>query len=173
MRRQLALMLEPMLKPLRARVSTMVLRAVVRSVNDSAKLQELKIATIGNAEHRRAERFQLFGLTGVPPVGAEAVVVYPQGNSDHPLVIACDDRANRPTGLSEGEVLLYSTGGARLYLKADGSLRITSPDEVEVTADKITATASSALTLKVGTQKIEILPSGITVTATQFNVNQA
>jgi phage baseplate assembly protein V len=168
MKRQLA----SLLAPLRARISSMVLRGVVRTVNDGAKLQEMKIGTLGNSEHRRAERFQPFGLTGVPPVGAEAVVVYPQGNSDHPLVIACEDRASRPTGLSEGEVLLYSTGGARLYLKADGSLRITSQDEVEVTADKITATASSNLTLKVGTQKIEITTSGITISATQFNVNQ-
>ena len=69
---------------------------------------------------RRAEHFEGFGLASVPPVNTEAVVLQIAG---HQVVVATQDR-NRPDDLAEGEVCLYSPGGARVVCRADGSIEL-------------------------------------------------
>lgn len=139
---------------LRAKINGMVARAVVRAVRDSSALQELKLEVLAGERVERAERFQQYGMSSVPFPGAECVVVFAQGNRDHPLVVAVDDRADRPTGLAAGEVMVYARGGARVHLKADGSLRLTSPLRIELEAPEVTAEATTTLELKSGTSSL-------------------
>lgn len=114
-----------MLRPLATRIANTVARAVVDLVDDSTDLQELQLVVLDGEVVADAERFQDYGFTSVPITGAEAVVLFPNGDRAHPLVVAVDDRRNRPINLQASEVALYSQNGQRVLLKADGSVEIT------------------------------------------------
>jgi phage baseplate assembly protein V len=184
------------LEPLRSRVIGMVARAVVRSVNDARKLQEVELAVMGSERLAKAEHFQAYGLTSRAHAGAEAVVVFAQGNRDHPLVVAVDNRAHRPTGLAEGEVMVYAAGGQRVHLKADGSIKISSgplveiestevrivcggqsvvldQDKVEVVGKALNFSADDSIDLAVGTSSVHMDPAGIVIAAPLIDLNQA
>lgn len=179
--------LERWLAPIRARLTGMVARAVVRSVNDAPRLQELELSVMGT-RLAKAERFQTYGLTVHPFAGAEAVVVFAQGNPEHPLVVSVDDRRERPTGLVEGDVMLYASGGARVHLKANGDMVLHTDGQITVEADSATVTAAGAanvqaqtvaveatalLELTVATSKITLAPGVVTIAGAAVNINQA
>lgn len=97
----------------------MVGRAVVSLVNDALQMQGVQVQPLAN-NVREAERFQNYGLTSVPHVGAEALVLSVGGSSDHCVVICVDDRRYRLVGLADGEVALYDDLGQRVHLTRAG-----------------------------------------------------
>jgi phage baseplate assembly protein V len=116
--------LQRLLRPLHARLANLVSRAVVSRVDDSTKLQGLQVKVGVDEVRDGLERFQQYGLTSVPDAGAEAVVLFVGGRRDVGYVVAVDDRRYRVTGLTPGEVALYSKTGASVVLKADGSVEV-------------------------------------------------
>lgn len=109
------------LEPLRQRVANVVTRAVVSLVADTTKLQQLQVSSLGETRDG-CERFQQYGFTSVPLVGAEAVMLSVGGLPDHVLIVAVDDRRYRKTGLQPGEAALYNHEGAYLLVKTGSSL---------------------------------------------------
>lgn len=115
-----------LVEPALRRVKLLASRGVVRSSDDQRKALALDLAVLAGETVRAAERFAHFGMTSRPPTGSEVVVLFIGGNRDHPIVVADEDRRSRPTGtLAEGETLIYSAGGARVLLKADGTVEVT------------------------------------------------
>lgn len=111
------------IRALQNRVMLMIGRGVVSSVTDSKKIQSVQL-TLSVDETRDAERFQQYGFTSVPKSGAEAVALAVGGERGHTIVIAVDDRRYRLRGLASGEVAIYNDTGAKVVLKADGSIEI-------------------------------------------------
>jgi phage baseplate assembly protein V len=114
--------IKKMLRPLVRRVQSMIARSVIDSVNDGLKAQGLQIRLLG--ETRSAERFQQYGFTSVPLPGAEAVLVAPDGDQSHGIVIATDDRRYRLKNLQAGEVALYNDQGSKVHLKKTGDILV-------------------------------------------------
>lgn len=111
--------------PLKRRVSLMVGRAILSAAaDDSLTLQTLQLDVLSDETLSDLERFQNYGFTGVPFKGAEAVVVFAQGNRDHGLVIAVDDRRYRLKGLQNGEVAMYTDEGDKIHIKRGGIIEI-------------------------------------------------
>ena len=106
----------------------MVGRAVLTVVDDSTGLQTVQVEGLRGEVIDGAERMQLYGITSYPLKGADAVLLAVGGVRQHSVVLI-DDRRHRPTGLSEGEVCIYSSHGQRIILKANG--------EIDVMGDKI------------------------------------
>lgn len=113
-----------LLDPLRARLQNLVARAVVQVVDDAAKLQRIQVGAAAGEDIDDGEHFQPYGFSSVPPAGAEAVALFPNGDRSHPLVIVASDRATRPTGQDSGEVSIYHPDGARIHLLANGDVQI-------------------------------------------------
>lgn len=111
-----------LMQPLKTRVANAIARAVVESVNDARKLQLLQISVSDRADIDDAERFQEYGFTSVPLPGAEAVVVFPNGDRAHPLVVGVDDRRYRPKDWEPGEAGVYNFTGAFVKLTKDGDI---------------------------------------------------
>lgn len=111
-----------LLRPLANRIANLAARAVVTLVDDARKLQLLQIGVLADETLDEAERFQEYGFTSVPVAGAEAVVVFPNGDRGHPLVVAVDDRRYRPTGLQPGEVAVYHKDGAIVKFTTAGDV---------------------------------------------------
>lgn len=117
--------LEIMLRPLVNQLANICARAIVGRTDDSADMQRLQLDVLESETIDNAEHFQQYGFSSVPLRGAEAVVVFPGGDHAHPLVVAVDDRQHRPTGLEDGEVIVYNNAGASFLLTKDGDIEVT------------------------------------------------
>lgn len=111
-----------MLRPIAARVANGVSRAVVQLVDDATKLQLLQVGALAGETLDEAEHHQPYGFSSVPLAGAEAVVVFPNGDRSHPLVVTVSDRRYRPTAGEPGEVTVHNHNGASVRLTADGDI---------------------------------------------------
>jgi phage baseplate assembly protein V len=125
-----------LLRRLRTRVTMMVARAVVKTVDDATKMQLLQLGILAGELRDKVEHFQSYGFTSVPFPGAEAVVVFPGGNREHGLCVVVDDRRYRLTGLDEGEVALFDDQEQKVHLKRDG-IEISTEHKVTVTAPQV------------------------------------
>lgn len=116
--------LRHLMRPIATRVANTVARAVVRLADDSTKLQLLQVGVLAGETIDDAEHHQPYGFSSVPLAGAEAVVVFPNGDRSHPLVIAASDRRHRPTGGEPGDVTMYHHAGAKVTMLANGNIEI-------------------------------------------------
>lgn len=128
-----------LLAPIRRKVETMIVRAVIELVDDSTGLQTVQASLQADIARDGIERFQDYGITSVPSKDAEALVLMVGGDSTHPVCIRVEDRTVRITGLEEGEVCLYTKqNGKRILLKKDGKILIgTDPSAAAARADKV------------------------------------
>lgn len=118
-------------KRLATRIVNTVARVVVKLVDDSSKLQFLQLAGLQFSDDESdreviedGEHMQPYGFYAVPLAGAEAVVLFPNGDRGHPIVIVVADRRYRPTGGQGGETGLYNHVAARVILKANGDIEV-------------------------------------------------
>ena len=103
--------LEHLLRPLKTNIANLVARGVVKLVNDGEKLQDVQLGVLEGETVPDGEHFQPYGFSSVPLGGAEAVVLFPDGDRARPLVVATSDRRHRPTGGQPGEVCMYTDEG--------------------------------------------------------------
>lgn len=78
-----------------------------------------KTAVSGAESFDNIQKIVPYGLEYVPPVGTTAVVI-PVGNSQYFTGVVCQNTAE----LQPGELALYSSGGAKIVLKNDGTVVI-------------------------------------------------
>lgn len=124
MDRNMLSQLQHMLRPLATRIANTIARGVVQLVDDDKKLQLLQVGVLADEDGDDAEHHQPYGFSSVPLAGAEAVVVYPNGDRSHPLVVTVSDRRYRPTGGEPGEVTVYHHGGAKITLLDNGDVEV-------------------------------------------------
>lgn len=118
-----------LLRPLSTRIVNMVGRGVVQLVNDAKKLQLVQLDVLKGETVEGGgdggEHFQPYGFSSVPLAGAEAVVLFPNGDRSHPIVISTPDRRYRPSGGAAGDVNLYHYSGSKITMLASGDIDIT------------------------------------------------
>lgn len=103
--------------PLQRRIMLMVGRAVLELVNDASKMQSAQVSLLEDELRDNVERFQNYGFTSVPEAGAEGVALSVQGDRDHVILVAVDDRRYRKLGMLPGEVAVYTKWGDFIQLK--------------------------------------------------------
>lgn len=133
----LAKIVNQLTKPLRTQVANLAARAVVRLVNDAAKIQLMQLGVGSDETRDGCERIGDYGFTSVPMPGAEAVVIFPNGRRDHGLVVAVGDRRYRITGLVEGEVALYTDEGDSVILHRGRTITVTAGTKVQLLAPSV------------------------------------
>lgn len=72
----------------------------------------------GRQEYRSLRRAAPWGVAYLPPATAQAVLVESTSG------MVCVGTLSESKNLSPGELLLYSAGGARIYLKNNGEVEI-------------------------------------------------
>ena len=119
----LAQISQHLLRPLHVRIANLAGRGTVQLVDDAGKLQTLQIGDIPGGPYDGCEHVQPFGFASVPLAGADtAVVVFPNGDRRHPLIVAVGDRRYRPTGGDPGTVTVYNHTGASMTITKDGDI---------------------------------------------------
>jgi phage baseplate assembly protein V len=114
-----------LLRPLNAKLANIGARGVVQLVEDGKKLQVLQLGVLEGEDIDDAEHHQPYGFSSVPLGGAEAVLIFPNCDRSHPLVVAVSDRRYRPTDGEPGEVTVYNHTGATIKITEDGDIVVT------------------------------------------------
>ena len=100
---------------------SMILKSLIRSVDDTTKLQLVEVTLLSSDDQEDIERVQEYGMTSNPPLESEAVVVQCAGASDNLVCLKVDSAAYRILDLSTGEVCFYSMHGQTIKLDASGN----------------------------------------------------
>lgn len=139
------------LAPLRRAISRLAVKGVIWAVNDDPAIQTVSITGMAGEGNVQVEHLQPYGLSAHPiPAGGGdrkgplALVLSVAGAPDHRVAIIIDDERHRPTGLQQGEVILYDDQGQAVHLGRT-TINITSPHHAEInapTTDVNTGTAT-------------------------------
>lgn len=126
-----------MARTMGVKIGTMITRGVISRVNDALATQGLQIELRDQELADDAEHFQPYGLSFHPAVDSEVVVLAIGGAQDHLIAVNATNRAQRPTGVDEGEGGLYNPTGWKVFLAADDIVHLS-----EKTAADFVALAS-------------------------------
>jgi len=149
--------------PFKILINTMVTRAVIAAVNDSKKMQVVKVKMLAGETRADVERFQNFGFSSNPPVGSECIALAIGANRDHLVIINTDDRNTRQKEIDAGDAIVYDAGGNKLHFKNGGNVEITAltglvktiTGDETITAENIKATLAENFELELSKVKIE------------------
>lgn len=120
------------------------------TVSDDSKAAQMLQVRLGAMETRDdTPRMAEFGFTSRPPVGSDAIVIFVGGDRSNGVAIATGHQASRPTGLLEGETMVYDQWGKSIrFTKAGGIVVQAAGADVTVNnAVNVTVNASTEVTL--------------------------
>jgi phage baseplate assembly protein V len=100
-------------------------RARLTAIDTAPGLSLLQAEGLAGEQMQAAELAQHYGLTSVPPVGSQAVVLPLGGKSAHGVIIATEHSSYRVKSLSPGEVAIYTDEGDMIVLKRGRIVEIT------------------------------------------------
>ena len=83
-----------------------------------ANRENNQVSTNGGVPYINIPVVSPYGVVAIPPKGTSAVVL-PTGNT-----AVCLGTPQKNTDLQEGEIMLFSSGGASIVLKNDGRVLI-------------------------------------------------
>lgn len=98
----------------------MIERAVVSNITPSTKCQSVDVTLIAGEQKGGIEHIEPYGLTARAHAGAEAIVLFPDGDRSHAVTMMVADRRYRLQGLQGGEVALYDDQGQSVMLTREG-----------------------------------------------------
>lgn len=103
----------------------MPFRARLTAINTAPGVALLQADGLAGEQVLAAELAQHYGLTSVPPVGSQCVVLPLGGKSAHSIIIATENSSYRVKGLASGEVAIYTAEGDSIVLKNGRVIEIT------------------------------------------------
>ena len=103
-------------------------------------------AVMTRGEQRDLAVFSPGGVLWQPRMGDTVLVIRGGAGLQENCVAAAEPNADPPEGMVPGELYLYSSGGASIYLKGDGSIAVTGPVEI---AGNLSVTGAVRLTGRV------------------------
>jgi phage baseplate assembly protein V len=134
------------------KLRNLVARGVVALVDDERKMQTAQIHLREGEMFDGAERAQQYGFTSHPHPGAECFVVFCGAASEHPVILAVDDRRHRPRNSKPGEVVLYTDEGDTIHFKRGNIIEVTTKGDAIVKAGRtVDVAAEKSVTVKAGT----------------------
>lgn len=95
-------------------------RAVVKSINAASKCQMIDVELLAGQKKAGIEHLEPYGFTSRAKAGAEAVVLFPDGDRSHAVAITVSDRRYRMKGFKTGEVAIYDDQGQSVTLTRAG-----------------------------------------------------
>jgi phage baseplate assembly protein V len=112
------------LAPLKTRVYNMVVRGVIKIVNDATKVQQMQNTLLAGEVKDGLECYRWYGFTSVPLPGMETAVVFCGGDRSNGIIIGVGDRQFRLKDLKGGEVALYTDEGDYLKFARNHTIQV-------------------------------------------------
>ncbi|WP_447077667.1 phage baseplate assembly protein V [Shewanella algae] len=136
--------IDKLLAPIRRRITGMLTRALVTGIVEDLQRQNLQLKMHADESGDNIERFQNYGISSNPPVGAEAIVAALGGSLSGLVAIAVEDKKYRPQGES-GDVFLYHLEGHKIRLTQAGQIIVTATDVIFEAANSFTIISPETL----------------------------
>jgi len=105
---------------LQRQVLSLIGRAVVKSINAASKCQTVDVELLAGQKKAGIEHLEPYGFTSRAKYGAEAIILFPDGDRSHAVAITVADRRYRMKGLKTGEVAIYDDLGQSVTLTRTG-----------------------------------------------------
>ncbi len=125
--REVAEFLAERLRPLRARIDSMIRATTISSAGGTVALRA-NAAPSGLEDHEDVEVLEPHGFASVPPDGSTGVLLCSGGDVAHPILVGVGDRSVRIQGLATGEVAIYvgnaAGDGARVVCRVGGGIEV-------------------------------------------------
>jgi len=138
------------------RIQHAIGRGRITTGNDAGSVQ-LQQVQLGPDEIKdNIPRLAEFGMTSMPPVGSDAVLVFIGGDRSNGAIIATGHQASRPTGLKVGETMLYSQDGKSIYMTASGGIVVDAKGQVVTVNNATTVTINAATKIRMVTPLLEV-----------------
>jgi phage baseplate assembly protein V len=116
---------------------TVIDRVTLTETDDSGTQQLVRAKGLADEEFRHALRINPHGFTSHAPAGSEGAVLTGGGRRDRPLILGLEHKDHRPSGLAEGESVLYDAKGQVVFLKRDGIWIHSSQDVVRAAQGRL------------------------------------
>lgn len=115
-----------MLAPIKKRIFLLIGRAIVTAINADEKTMKIQVSALASETITDIERLQEYGFDSYPYTdSSEAVILFPNGARDSGVAVVVADRENRPTGLVQGDSIMYTKSGLKIWLKdQDGKINV-------------------------------------------------
>ena len=138
------------------RVQLFVGRGRVTTSNDDQTVQKLQVR-LGALETRDGTpRLAEFGFTSRPPIGSDVIVVFVSGDRSNGVAIATGHQQSRPTGLQEGEAMVYDLWGKKIYFTKDGGIVVDAKDTDVAVNNATTVTINAATKVQMNTPLLSV-----------------
>jgi phage gp45-like len=113
-----------------------LLRAILVSVDDSGPQQLMQLTGLDGQTIGEAVRSQPFGLSSVPLIGAEALMLALGGGHDRMHALGVEHPQHRPTGTPPGGMVIYDAYGDAVSV-VQANLRVVHSAKITLQAPEI------------------------------------
>jgi len=124
------------LLPIRRKIASLVLKAVLLEYRHDGKMPLLKIQLEKDEVRDNVEMLQPYGMASWPAKGAEVLPVFLGGIRDHGVAVIVDVSGTRLKLTAEGDVAIYRDTGEKVYLSS-GKILVETTGEVHVKSPTI------------------------------------
>jgi phage baseplate assembly protein V len=141
---------------IKRKFQAMVGRGRINVSNDTGPVQFVQ-ATLGPLEVRDATpRVAEFGFSSRPPPGTDVVLVFVGGDRSNGIVIATGHQASRPTGLEEGETIVYDLFGKYIKFTKAGGIVVEANGSAVTINDATTVTINASTKVQMNTPLLQV-----------------
>lgn len=99
-----------------------LVRVSVVSVEEAGGQQLVRARGLAGEEFDRLVRIEPNGFASRPPMGAEGVALVLGRGRDQAMILGLEAPSKRPTGLGDGDAVLYHPDGRRIHFTAAGTV---------------------------------------------------
>lgn len=138
------------------RILHIVGRGRITTGNDSGAVQSQQVQLGLDEIKDNIPRLAEFGLTSMPPVGSDAVLVFIGGDRSNGAIIATGHQASRPKNLAPGETMLYSQDGKSIYITAAGGIVVEAKGQAVTVSNATVVTINAATKVRMVTPLLEV-----------------
>ncbi|WP_085593524.1 phage baseplate assembly protein V [Thalassospira sp. MCCC 1A01428] len=130
--------------------------------DQTGEIQRVQISGLAGELLNDVDHAQPYGLAARPLVGAEAFMASVLGQRGQLTALIIGDPRYRPIGIKDGEVVVWSKFGQTVWLHDDGTLTVSVPNTVKVTAPKVEVEAPEVI---VNASTVAINANNVTIAA--------
>jgi len=113
-------------------------RGMQKLIDDSAGTQKIQVVVLNGETITDVERMQEYGFSSVPLNDAETVIGFINGSKEQGLILCVNDRRYRPTGLADGDVIVYDYRGNKITCKDSGiELECVNGNKIEMVSGEV------------------------------------
>lgn len=131
--------------------------------DEAGKIQRLQVSGLAGELSNEIDHAEPYGLAARPLTGAEVFMNAVLGQRGQLTAMIVGDPRYRPHGLKDGEVVLWSKHGQRVWMKDDGSVEITAPAPVKINAPALDVEAPD---VTVTSENVSVTADNVAISAT-------